>query len=147
MLAQLQQRQREIVLIVVRIAADGIAVNLFSVRRIIKVRVDISQQSQVGIVCAALLRNLLRSIESLRIKALAEISIRKIELDIVGIWIYLCSSLEVLDGIVVQMVASKLYPRSGQDPLVVCASLIELRDRAFRLLHFSRFQISLSQQV
>ena len=34
-LAQLQQRKRQIVLIVVRIAADSIAVNLFSVRRII----------------------------------------------------------------------------------------------------------------
>src|SRR5271155_4147263 len=55
MLPQLQQREREIVLIVVWITGDGIAVNLFSAGGVTQVRVDISQQSQVGIVFAALL--------------------------------------------------------------------------------------------
>jgi hypothetical protein len=42
-LPQLQQREREIVLIVVWITGDGIAVNLFSAGGVTQVRVDISQ--------------------------------------------------------------------------------------------------------
>ena len=42
MLPQLQQRQRQIILIVVWITADGIAVNLFSAGGVTQVRVDIS---------------------------------------------------------------------------------------------------------
>jgi len=55
MLPQLQQREREIVLIVVWITGDGIAVNFFRAGGVTQVRVDIRQQSQVGVVLAALL--------------------------------------------------------------------------------------------
>ena len=55
LLAKLQQRQRKIVLIVVGITSDGIAVNLFRAGCVAQMRVNIPQQSQVGIVFASLL--------------------------------------------------------------------------------------------
>ena len=55
MLAKLDQCEPEIVLIVVWITRDGIAVNFFRTGRVAQVRVDIPQQSQIGIVFAALL--------------------------------------------------------------------------------------------
>ena len=45
------------------------------------------------------------------------------------------------------MVASQQYANSSQDAVIVGAYLVELRNGAFRLIHFAGFQICLSQQV
>src|ERR1700722_14388288 len=79
MLPQLQQREQQIVLVVVWIAGDGITVDFFNPGAVTQVCVDMSQRRQIGILFAALLGTLPGRIECLRVLTFSEVSIGEVE--------------------------------------------------------------------
>jgi hypothetical protein len=114
----LNEGERKIVLVVIRISADRLPENLFSPGRVTKTRVDVPEQSQEGIILLARRRDLPRGFKRLGIKAFAEVSIGQIEFHVVGIGICVQRHLEMLDGVVVQTVPSEQYTRAGWGALV-----------------------------
>ena len=108
---------------------------------------DVTEQRQVSIVLLARRRNLLGSFKRLRIEAFAEIRISQIKFHVVGIRIGVQGRLEMLNGIVVQTVASQQYARAGLCPVVTGAELIKLRDCFSRVFEFAQFQIRFGQQI
>ena len=111
--AEFDQSQRKIILVIVRIALDGLAENFLSAGRVAEMSMDIAQQRQVSIVLLACGRNLLGSFERLRIEAFAKIRISQIKSHVVGNRIRAQGRLEMLNSVVVQTVAGQQYAHSS----------------------------------
>src|SRR6202034_420573 len=147
MVTKLDQSQRQVVLVVVRISAYGVAKNLDGLAGVARMGLDVSQQSEKSVVGLPGRGNLLGSLERLRIMSFAEICIGEVELHVIGIRICLESCLEVLNRIVVPTISRKQTPNPGLRAIVVRTHLIKLCDGRPRNVDLSKLQISLGQEI
>ena len=81
--------------------------------------------------------NGLRDVDGLRELAFAEEGVGEIEFDVVGIGIGFCGGLKMADGVVVETIAREKDADASLHTKIFGADLIELRDGATRVFHFS----------
>lgn len=82
--AELDETERKIILIVVRVSPDGVPENLRGLGRIAEMGIDVTGQREVGIVFLAFGGNGLGGFDGLRELTFAEEGVGKIEFDVVG---------------------------------------------------------------
>lgn len=79
----------------------------------------------------------MRDFDGLRELTFAEEGVGEIEFYVVGSGIGLCGGLEMAEGIVVETIAGEKNTNAGLHTEIFGADLIELRDGAARVFHFS----------
>ena len=141
--AEFHESQREAILVVVRISANGFLEDFFGAGRFAEMRVDVADQRQVSIILLARRRNLLGGFKRLRIEAFAEISVGQIKFHVIRIRIGTQGRLEMLDGVVIQTVSSKQNTHPGLRAVVARADLVKPRNCFSRIFEFGQLQISL----
>ena len=145
--AQLNERERQIILIVVGIAVNRVAENFGGVRGVAEMRVDVAEQREVGVVLAAFFGDLIRGVERLLVKTFAEIGVGEIEFHVVGIGIGFQRGLKMQDRVVVEAIAREQHADSGLRAVIAGAELVELFHGFARVGDFAEFQICFGEQV
>ena len=146
--AKLDQSQREIVLVVVGIAADGVAKNFrrFGGRRLDALRYLRASERNASS-CWPAAETVLRGTKRVGVLTLAEISVRQIEFHVVGVGICTQRGLKMLNGIVVQAITREQNADAGLGAIVIRADLIKLRDGLPGVRRFAELQVSFGEQV
>src|SRR5258708_38898042 len=102
--------------------------------RISHVSIDISEQSQIGIILLSLGGELFSTFKRFGISPCSEVGVGQVELYVVCVRISLERSLEVINRCVVHVIPGQQYANAGQSSKIGRTNFVDLHNRVLRLI-------------